>query len=188
MSRRSDLGQAGTRAARTSGGHAFGGRALDIAAKLHSARRRMLVSQLQESCTDQSSRVFALAAQTSALGVSIPDALAMARMLQRAEAHREIEIADQEDAVVAEWMETQGQAICRGVKRALPALAQVPLEAVPTPCGVQVRAQATSAADIGDAVSWATDNSHYSGLSSHLQKHLGLVAPDIDVSGLPADW
>ena len=73
--------------------------------------------------------------------------------------------------LLMKFEEEQAPAICRGVKRHFPVLAQSPLEALPTPFGVHVRARAPTGTDIAGAVSWASDNAHYSGLASHLQKH-----------------
>ena len=168
-----ELGKAATQHARATGSHAFGGSARDVALALQRAKRHCLAKTIADSDDDASSRAFALAARLSTSQAGIADALVIARLVKRAESARRVAIAKEDEATLDEFHGTTGKDLCRGLQNSIPALRSCPLQACPSPFGLHVDVQPPDSADLAGALSWACDHSHFSGMSSLLQRQWG---------------
>lgn len=107
--------------------------------------------------------------------MSTADMLAVTR--QTARAHRaEIAIEESQHATsLAQFRKSSGEEVVAAVKRWFPELSPFPMVGDPSGSSVALHMVSPQEKGVASALSWACDNSHFSGLATALSKHWGLL-------------
>lgn len=149
----------------------FGACASQRAKSLRSLQSWSLALRMRSWGSDSANRAFSMASTSLVEGVSVAGAVSAVRRSKRLEAQEEATAIAKKEEALQRFQATEGPALVDEVKRGLPPLASLPMQAEPSPCGVRVHVLGPTADELAEAVSWASAHSRHSGLATKLQKH-----------------
>ena len=179
------LGSVATDFARRASGHGFGG-SRRTGLHVNRAKRRMAMArQMRAWAGSTASQAFGLAAMAQATNSSVAETVAIARQVGRIDtvAHQ----ADLQKAleVLHVYDEKQGRGAVAALRHVCPALAALPMVAVPLGSGMHVHVKAPTPEDVAGPLAWAASHSQKHGMSTRLEAHWDLlhreIAPPADM-------